>query len=74
MHRIKIIFYSGYNKRRSGSSRIQVTYLKVNFRVSPNDPRALPNKIIKFWLVQTSAVWNLKLIAAFAVAYQCVTS
>jgi hypothetical protein len=51
----QIGLHSGWNKRKSGFGRVQVTYLmKTNFGLGPNGPRARPDKILKFRPLQIS--------------------
>jgi hypothetical protein len=48
--------HSGWNKTKSGLSGVLVTYLKINFELGPNVPRAESDEIQKFRPVQTSEV------------------
>jgi hypothetical protein len=49
---------SGLNKRKSGFGAVGVTYMKINFGLGPNDPRAAAGEMIKLWPVQTCIVWQ----------------
>jgi hypothetical protein len=58
----------GWNERRLGLGGVQVTYLKINFGLKSNVPRAGLGEILKFWPLQASIVvfHELNLLVQFS--------